>query len=538
MTENIKTRIHEAKDKFVNYKNHPFRQYQEEAIEYILNSDKKYIFLEAPTGSGKSLCGAVSAICMDGANYCVHSKTLQNQLTTDFPEGKSLFGRANYQCVKDKDQNCDECLLANGIECDKKHICLYEVQKKLVLKSRLRILNYDYLLYECNYSGNFSVNRDPSKWFNIMDEADTIESTLVNFVSLQFTTFGLRRLKLDIAVDNLKKTSKDKGNLISSWMDFCYTAKVKATAIVKMLTEDIEFYVNARGKSIPQEIKNKMKERMRIIRLIERIDLFMDNANDSWLYDNSQADKYIFRPLWMNEALADKFLWSHGDKWLLMSATFLPLHIECKRLGIPLDETDYKVIPSNFPATRRPVHIEPVANLTGKTMQEETPKLIKRIHSIINERPNVKGLIHAVSFKLANAIYDGVDSDRLIIHDSSNRQDVLDEFMESTEPLILISPSLERGVSLNKDLCRFIIVAKSPFLYLGDRIVSERVYGSRIGKEWYAATMLSTVLQMCGRGMRSADDYCETFILDAQFDRVFQQKPSYLPEWWKEAIAW
>jgi Rad3-related DNA helicase len=171
-------------------------------------------------------------------------------------------------------------------------------------------------------------------------------------------------------------------------------------------------------------------------------------------------------------------------------------------------------------------------------MAVEVPKLITRIKGIIDERPNVKGLIHAVSFKLAREIYDGVGSNRLLIHDSANRQDVLEEFMESKEPLVLISPSMERGVSLSMDLCRFIIVAKAPFLYLGDKIVSARVYSSKLGSEWYSAVMLTTVLQMTGRGMRSKQDFCESFILDEQFSRVLYAKPNYLPEWWREAIVW
>jgi Rad3-related DNA helicase len=240
----------------------------------------------------------------------------------------------------------------------------------------------------------------------------------------------------------------------------------------------------------------------------------------------------------MNEALAEQFLWRHAKKWVLMSASFLPVHLEARRLGIPMDEVDYKCLPSTFPIERRPIHVESAANLTGKTMDIETPKLCARIKEIVDERPKVKGLIHGVSYKLSQNIMNMVGDKRLIIHNSSNRIDVLTEFMESKEPLVLVSPSMERGVSLEADLCRFIIVAKAPFLYLGDKIVAKRVYSSKMGKEWYAATMLTTVLQATGRGMRSADDYCENFILDEQFMRVFHQKPGYLPMWWREAVLW
>jgi Rad3-related DNA helicase len=442
-----------------------------------------------------------------------------------------LFGRQNYECVYNPALTCAECVHTKLIPCPyKKEGCLYEEQKKEVLKSRLRILNYDYLLSECNYIGKFSGHN-----FNVLDEADSIEGTLINFVSLIFTTYGLSRLGLQNEIEELKHTSKYKSQLIDSWKQFGELALERAREIKKSLDIKVSCFSNP----LTSDNIRTMKDRVSIIRMIEKVELFIKSVDDTWLYDDSQEDRYIFRPLWLNEEIADEFMWRHSGKWLLMSASFLPVHIECKRLGIPIDETDYRVLPSTFPVKRRPIHIEPVANLTGKTMAEETPKLITRITEIINSRPDVKGLIHAVSFKLANEIYKGVDSPRLIIHDSSDRQDKLEYFMESKDPLVLISPSMERGVSLSMDLCRFIIVAKCPFLSLAEKITAARLYSSgKIGNMWYIATAMTTVLQMTGRGVRSKDDFCETWILDAQFKRIYEQYPSFLPFWWKDGVEW
>jgi ATP-dependent DNA helicase DinG len=525
----LRYQIEQAKNELSHYRNSKWREHQVDAIEWILKSDKKYVFLEAPTGAGKSIIGIVSAMCSGGANYSVHSKTLQHQITSDFPEARSLFGRSNYECIENPAVSCAECFHTKEMPCKAKGTCLYEVKKKEILAARLRILNYDYLISECNYIGKFSGHD-----FNVIDEADNLENTLIEFVTLTFTKYSLSKLGLSDEIEELKKSSKDKIGLVTSWKQFCHIAHERATEQINKLDTIISTYTFP-----PTEEQGRtLKEKVRLVHLIEKINLFVDNVDDTWLYDDSQEDKYIFRPLWLNEELGHEFMWRHSNKWLLMSASFLPLHIECKRLGIPIDETDYKILPSTFPKERRPIHVESCANLTAKTMEAEVPKLISRIKQIVDDRPQEKGLIHAVSFKLARDIYEGVQSDRLVIHDSTNRQSVLEEFMESDEPKVLISPSLERGVSLSMDLCRFVIVAKAPFLYLGNKIVSARVYSSRIGNEWYSATMLLTVLQMCGRGMRSKDDYCETFILDEQFQRVFQSKPSFLPEWWKEAVTW
>jgi Rad3-related DNA helicase len=126
----------------------------------------------------------------------------------------------------------------------------------------------------------------------------------------------------------------------------------------------------------------------------------------------------------------------------------------------------------------------------------------------------------------------------LIIHDSKNRQEVISTFIASPEPLILCSPSLDRGISLEEDLCRLIIVAKTPFLYLGDKIVSARRYYGRIGQDWYLCTAALTILQMCGRGVRSKDDTSDTYILDGQTKDLFLKNPHFLPRWFKESFLY
>lgn len=42
---------------------------------------------------------------------------------------------------------------------------------------------------------------------------------------------------------------------------------------------------------------------------------------------------------------------------------------------------------------------------------------------------------------------------------------------------------------------------------------------------------------MTGRGMRSDDDFCESYILDTQFhNNIWRRYRGLLPSWWKEAV--
>jgi Rad3-related DNA helicase len=263
--------------------------------------------------------------------------------------------------------------------------------------------------------------------------------------------------------------------------------------------------------------------------------LFLDNLSPDWQLDNTDG-RLTWRPLWLTPELANDFFWNKGQKFILMSASFYPKHVLAKTLGLDVDDLDYYSVPSTFPVSNRPVYVTPVANMTAKTVDKELPKLVEEIKRICDLRPDVKGIIHAVSYKLSNDLVRMLGGGRYITHNGQNRQEVLKAYIESPNPDILISPSLERGVSLQDDLCRLIIIAKAPYLSLGDKIVRARLYSGKLGQDHYTATMLLSILQMCGRGVRSADDYAETFILDYQVQKCITERPSFLPVWFKDAM--
>lgn len=520
--------ITEAKNRFSRYQKFGFRPFQKEAIEFAVNSDKKIVVVEAATGSGKSLLGMTAGSAENGVAYLVHSKVLQNQITSDFPEARSLFGRSNYACARNPEASCDECMSTKESKCDMKHTtCPYELRKVEVLQSRFKILNYDYYLSECNYVGRFS-----GLPFVVIDEADNLENTLINFTTLTFSNYALHRLGMLDMANQLKMSSKNKLHLLESWKEFGSQSLYRVNSIIKKISSDI----SSMGGDVNDHYVKLIKERVRVVRLKEKIDLFINNVDDDWILDN-QEGKLIFRPLWMTPELADKYLWNHATKFVLMSASFYPKRILAKCLGFDIDDMDYFMVPSQFPIKNRPIYISPVANLTAKTADVEIPKLIPAIREIAASRPTSKGICHAVSYSLAHKIVDAMKDPRFITHNSSDRQETLDRFIASPEPLILVSPSLERGVSLDGDKCRLVIIAKAPYLSLGDKIISARLYQTKIiGNEWYKATMLLTILQMAGRGVRSADDYAETFILDEQAKQAITSRPGFLPSWWLDAV--
>ena len=266
--------------------------------------------------------------------------------------------------------------------------------------------------------------------------------------------------------------------------------------------------------------------------------IFNEYLDSTWLFDEREdkyGTRYEFRPLWLSHQLTEKFLWSHASKFVLMSATFPPVEVLGKILGIPYSQIDAISVPSTFDPDRRKVIARPVCNLTSKTMEEETPKAIKEIKRILSLHSSEKGLIHTVSYKLCDQIMK-IGDRRLLTHNAKDKIEVLDQLRCASDPLVLVSPSSERGISLPEDDCRFIIIVKAPFLSLGDKSVKQRIYSNQIGQLWYTSDMALTVVQMAGRGMRASDDYCTTYILDNQITNVLFNRPGLFPSWFREAI--
>jgi Rad3-related DNA helicase len=106
-------------------------------------------------------------------------------------------------------------------------------------------------------------------------------------------------------------------------------------------------------------------------------------------------------------------------------------------------------------------------------------------------------------------------------------EELLEIHENSSEPTVLVSPSMTYGVDLKGDLGKFQILLKAPWLPTKEIRVEKLM---KIDKHWYSNAMLKTLIQACGRGIRSEDDECITYILDGSiFDAVHRNK-SKLPK--------
>ena len=279
-----------------------------------------------------------------------------------------------------------------------------------------------------------------------------------------------------------------------------------------------------------------LRRKKALSRLVSKLSFFVREVDKNWVWYPT-ADRWSFKPVWVGK-YASAHLWVHAKKVLGMSATILDARQVAANVGLALDRRTYEYMqmPSPFPKENRPVYYEPAANVINKQMDTALPMLAKSVKAIMDKHPDDKILLHTVSYKVRDYLTKKISSDRFITHASQDRAAKLDLFKRSDKPLVLISPSMDRGVDLPEEECSVIVICKVPYHDLGDAQVTKRVHASADGNNWYAHKTVSSIIQMSGRGVRSEKDYAATYILDRQFERIYREHATMFPKWFKEAV--
>lgn len=522
-----------------------FRSHQESAITEIVRhlESRPVVFLDAPTGSGKTLIGEVTRQIVRArgwakqALYLCTTKTLQTQFLNDYPYAALIQGRSNYPTLDEtarfashglrhldasmctlkayrSSRVCDLCTNSyDDDESDKSYLhcfhchpwqlCPYRVAKSIALRSELAVANTAYFLTEANHVGTFGVTKPdapPPFQFVIVDEADTLESVLMSYIEL---TVPRRLLKeLDI--------SQPKITVSQSWREWVVNLINKIQPIVSQLQRQVDSYEEANSNaptSLLKDLETWSKHLNQCRYVLQRFDTNPDN----WVFDAKQGSSVSLRPITVADFAQDLFF-KHSTKFLMMSATLISPHQMAIDLGLTPDQWEAVEVTSSFPKERRPIRVRPTVSMSHKTKDDDLPILARAIEEIIKTHHEERILIHTVSYERARYLADylgGCDlGTRVFTYGSAHqREKVLEEF-KRTRAAVLLAPSMDRGIDLPYDACRVVVVAKVPWPNIGDKQVSTRVYGTSSGRSWYAVQTVRSLVQMTGRGMRHADDYC------------------------------
>jgi ATP-dependent DNA helicase DinG len=465
-----------------------WRPNQQEVIEQVDKSNKRFIAIQAPTGFGKSLSAA--GICLsNGGRSLILTQTRQlgKQYYDDFYRIglKKVEGRGNFDCVLVPEKTADLAPCVAGAKCSyKRGGCPYYDQKHEAVDSLLVSMPIQYFLNEANFSGDFS-----NVSIIFIDEAHKLESTMQNFIEIRLSKdrFGEEGCPLpqEYSVESLQEWSIKAGNVIFKELD--------------EITEALEFdptndILTIRGI--------KLKALANTLGKFKIVDSTWVVEEDSWAL--------ILKPVWTGKHM-EEFLFRHSTKIVFMSATLPRTMVE----SFGVIDYDYINLPSNFDAKSRPVIWIPAANLARSASDPnfELKKLTRTVDVIADKFKNQKGILHTVNYRISEHIMKNAECrDRIITHtNAGEREYVLEQFKKSKDNSILMSPSFTEGVDLPYDQCRWQIICKIPYNDLGNKQVRAR---NDSDPQWYATSTIVSMIQAYGRIMRAEDDSGVTYILD------------------------
>jgi len=525
------------------------RSEQEKAINFCLdqfiNHDKKYVVIEAGTGTGKSAIGVTVARYLNahskasedyekGSWFVTTQKILQDQYERDFspPKGRvcSIKSSSNYKCKFHKQNTCKESqtlLKTTDKEssffksCSFK--CHYKQKKVAFLESTESVTNFPYFLTDSTF-----IQKITPRNTLVIDEAHNIESELSKFIEIVVSErFAKTVLKL-------KWPQNTTQYQVFKWIKDIYYPKVKSQ-------------LNHFEKMLEQTgLKSKLKDFISISNQrdmmsghVEKIETFMKVYNsDNWVMEKISGygrsmRKFSFRAIDMSP-FSQKYLFALGKKVLMMSATILDHNTFSRSLGVKKDEVAHISIPSPFPPENRPILIHPAGHMGAKSIDTTLPHVVKAVREILKHHKGEKGIIHCHTYKIANYLKKNLRFKRLIFHESSDRDAALDRHVASKIDSVLVSPSMSEGVDLKQDLSRFQIILKIPYPYLGDPLIRKRM---NKWPSWYPLQTAKTIVQAVGRSVRSKDDKAITYVLDSDWQRFYSKNSNMFPQDFKDAIV-
>jgi len=252
---------------------------------------------------------------------------------------------------------------------------------------------------------------------------------------------------------------------------------------------------------------------------------------ENWICETEATEKmgYIkfnFKPIDISQ-YAKEYLLDYAEKIVFMSATIVSHEGYIETLGLDAKDVICVKEASPFDSKNKPTIFTPIGSMSANNIDVTLPNLVLAIKSLMEEHKAEKGIIHTHSVKVAKYIKDNIKSGRLLLAHGADRDKMLQQHSSSDKPTILLSPSMSEGVDLKDDLSRFQIICKIPFPYLGDKVVRKKMHK---WKWWYDTQTIRTIIQSVGRSIRNENDHATTYILDADWERVYVKNKELFPQ--------
>ena len=549
-----------------------WRPGQPEAVTAIANwlgSDRPVLALTAPAGSGKTVLAAAAAGFYRPNRLRVAiltpRKNLQRQMRRDMRSvATNLYGRIEYKCpsaqykgesgsaadaacAKGRSRCFSEETPARQIRIDAKDCpvrqageCPYYTALELARQSRVVVGNY--ALWQSHQQSDESPFAGVQ--MVICDEAHLLQQEMTSGQTIEFTAAALDNCidtptPLDTAAQAPVKERRDA--IIAAGKDIPAWQAWAADVIALRLDPEM---AGSPGEKIGIETLN---EGARKLAEADPDNIIAWHDPESVIQGGGRFGQRLasFRGaavkiLPIAPRLDGMVGIRAGVKALLLSATISPAMLE--HLGLRPDDSYFHEVVPTWDPDRSPISQHPdAAPMTWKALQEAGAKetaqaawlaaIDERFHDALLFLSNANRYVYSDEWGLTKIAPERWG--RIQYNMDSQELEVALE-AHAAKPGILASASISVGYDFPDDLARSIVIPKIPYPPLGDPLVEARK--AKLGNAWYDWETIAAAMQMCGRGMRSESDWCQTVVTDSGWDRFIGRTKRYQPAWFRQRI--
>lgn len=522
----------------------PFDTYnvgQREAIISALESiliGNKHTIIEAPTGIGKSIIAyVIGKVLYELKKYRLTITTGTNgllaQYANDFSDLVDIKSKVHYSCPvltgPYMSLGCRQTLGRNA--CNKNARCPYLIRRNEWSKSGFRVTNTS---FHIEAHGEIIEFDDVRADVVIIDECHELPQKLIDHNTIKLT-------------DNLWGSFVKYDNVsVTRIIELIDDIGLKGTVSAFKITSDEVEHIKGVMARIAETLNNldgitkdsssseyektnadlALEEGKTILNYLN----ILTGADDGeWIITEYEYAKRLFiKPVYARQ-VAEYGMFKKANQFIHMSATVCGFDGYRSNLGISNSYLDIKVN-NPIPKENRKVLFFNRLKVSG---DYDKIMLGKIIDLIISRHGDENGIIHSVSFKLADEIIaNSKYKDRMI--KSNDRNDIVEFLSDHNSGKIIVSPSIYTGYDFKGDAARWAILPKVPYPYLGDPFVKLNLTRDQ---HWYGRETILKMVQSCGRIVRGVNDYGTNYIIDSNFLKLLQTSGYIFPEWFLESVT-
>lgn len=570
----------------------PYREGQKELVTGVYKTilRKKKLFIEAPTGVGKTISTVFPAVKAMGEGiaekiFYLTAKTITRTVAEDTFRLLSESGlhlkvvtvtAKEKVCILDKpDCNPGACPRAKGhydrvndavydlltqvndisrediASYSEKHcVCPFEMGLDVTLWSDAIICDYNYVFDPNVYLRRFFTNEKPSDYVFLIDEAH-------NLVDRAREMYSAVLYKDDFL--EVKRLVKDKSAKLTKQLDYCNNDLLKLRRdcdefevlenvdgfVMHLISLMGEYEIFLQEGYIPEGKEELLKLYMNIRHFLSMYELHDDNYT---IYTDYEEERFRLKLQCMDPSKNLIACMERGRSAVLFSATLLPISYYMEQLGG--SKEDYAIYaPSSFLPENRLIMIgTDVSTKYTRRNEREYRKILDYIKDFTGARTG-NYMVFFPSYQLLQTVAElaGDELEGLVVQSASmteaEKEVFLEEFIENPQSsrigFCVMGGIFSEGIDLkNNRLIGAIIVGTGLPMVCNERELFRGYFDEKNSNGFdyaYLYSGMNKVLQSAGRVIRTKEDRGVILLLDERFTQ--KQYYNLFPREWFPNVA-